>query len=222
MSEDKQRCYMFAGPTLLSVPSELIGDHCIEICPPARRGDIARLVERHGPAHIALVDGTFHSYPSVGHAEILNALRCGWKVVGLCSMGAIRACEMRTLGMRGFGRIYRQFVEDEEFADDEVALLHSSDPPYAPISEPLVHIRAFIRHLVDQNLLGQGNGARVISTMKERWYGYRTLAKLRTLLVSEMNQVDSASLAREIASFDRFQLKTHDLVEFIAKRAWVN
>ena len=38
-------------------------------------------------------------------------------------MGAIRAREMAHLGMRGFGRVFERFVAEDDFQDDEVALL---------------------------------------------------------------------------------------------------
>ena len=98
--------------------------------PPVRRLDVAKLTatERR-PGTLVIVDGLFHDTLAVGHAEIREAMRRGWRVWGLSSMGAIRAREMAPLGMKGFGRVFERFEAEADFQDDEVALLHEPRPP---------------------------------------------------------------------------------------------
>ena len=183
-----------------------------ETRPPARRGDVDDLVAtREDPGVLIIADGTFHSFPSVGHAEIRTALERGWTVWGLCSMGAIRAAEMRSLGMRGFGSVYQMYVDDPDFDDDEVALLHASEPPYTPVSEPLVHIRSFLADLVARGILA--DEATTIDVLKNRWYGERTLGLLRKTLIEA--GLSTSTVDRELADFARHRTKTADLRLFL-------
>jgi len=195
---------LYVGPTAYGL--QLPGG--IDVRPPVRRGDLRDLVRTTGPGTVAIADGTFHAYPSVGHAEIREALDAGWTVWGLCSMGAIRAAEMRHLGMRGFGAVYERYAGCDDFDDDEVALVHQEEAPFRPLSEPLIHIREFLLSLE----LPEHD--RILKSLKQRWYAERTLEALRELL-RETGQTD-----RSMAGFDAFRLKRSDLVRFLAERPW--
>lgn len=197
----------------------MLEPHGFELRPPAQRGDVAAL-QNETPGLLVLVDGRFHQSLAVGHAELRRALDSGWVVWGLGSMGAIRAYEMRSLGMLGFGRVFEHFLGDEDYQDDEVALLHSPEPPYIPVTEPLVHVRHWLaafeaKHRVERQLI-----QRVVDALKVRWYGERTLETL----VSEIDLCGSAavsSAAREfLACFDLYRVKTLDVSAFFEARVW--
>ncbi|MFB6935159.1 TfuA-like protein [Streptomyces chartreusis] len=213
--------HLFVGPSAHGLRTPLPQD--VRVHPPARRTSVDRLVAEYAdhaehaePGVILLADGTFHSYPSVGHRELRNALELGWRVWGLCSMGAIRAAEMHTLGMRGYGSVFQRFVDDPEFADDEVALVHGLEPPFRAVSEPLVHIRAYLTHLAQTEVLPRTRLDKVLDDFRNRWYGERTLPALARSL-EELGHRDARGDMRE---FDRFRLKTHDLEAFLAERPW--
>src|SRR4051812_45698286 len=105
----------FVGPTYEPIaPSRLIEAAGFVPRPPASRGDIAALDDSH-PGVIALIDGRFNEQLAVGHAELRRAIERGWDVWGLSSMGAIRAYEMRGLGMKGFGTVYQHFLALGDF-----------------------------------------------------------------------------------------------------------
>ncbi len=216
------RVIAFVGPSVRRVAREAMaladGDPELEIRPPARRGDIAKLVEERAPSTIALVDGTFYSYPSVGHAEIRRAIDLGWNVWGLSSMGAIRAAEMAVCGMRGYGAVFRRFADDPDFDDDEVALLHGAEAPYAALSEPMIHIRGFVDHLVSKDALHRDDAADSLRSLKERWFGDRTLAAVRALVRPRVKAPQSFDTA--FAEFDAFRTKSHDLERFLAEKPW--
>jgi hypothetical protein len=147
MRARRERIFLFAGPTLARSPHARVLVRGVSVRSPVKRGDVERLVEaypasRGRPGVIVLADGLFHDTLAVGHAELRAALRAGWRLWGLSSMGAIRAHEMAPLGMRGFGRVYERFQAEPDFQDDEVALLHGPAPEYRTLSEPLVHLRA--------------------------------------------------------------------------------
>ena len=76
------------------------------------------------PAAIGMVDGYFDGVPAVWHKEVLWALQAGIAVFGASSMGALRAAELHSFGMRGIGRIFEDYRDGRLTDDDEVALLH--------------------------------------------------------------------------------------------------
>jgi TfuA protein len=132
---------VFLGPSL--DPQVACSVLAAEFCPPARRGDIMDAATR-GARIITLIDGVFFQECSVGHREILQALRDGVRVIGASSMGALRAAELDTLGMEGVGEIYRFYRDGVLTSDDEVALVYDPET-FLPLSEPLVNIRCTIR-----------------------------------------------------------------------------
>src|SRR5579862_9150728 len=111
-------CILFAGPSLYPAGRMLTVPPGVQVLPPAQRGDIAALCRTSVPGVCVLADGLFHQCAAVGHAELRMALQSGWAVWGLASMGAIRAYEMRAMGVRGFGRVYEMFQSDGDFQDD--------------------------------------------------------------------------------------------------------
>jgi hypothetical protein len=208
-------CILFAGPSAYGVALSIEG---IDLRPPAQRGEIAALITQSKPGIIALADGVFHQTLAVGHAELRDAVEHGWQVWGLSSLGAIRACEMRHLGMRGFGDVYQRFVDDEEFADDEVALLHSPEPPYAAVSEPLVHLRAGLDALVRNRAISVAQRRALLVRLKKMWYGERTLGFVKSWLLEE--GVSRRSIDGWLKAFQRFRLKSHDLQRFLEQRPY--
>lgn len=222
MSESNSDCLIFAGPTLsgLSTPPALKRDR-IKLLPPVKRGDVDRLVASRSPGTMAIVDGQFQQCLSVGHAEIRSALAAGWHVWGLSSMGAIRAYEMREMGVHGFGRVYKYFCDRVDFRDDEVALLHESGPPYRPLSEPLVHIRLWLKELRVTGIIEKREEMRLVDSFMKLWFGERTLGRARSMVLDlipkEVSKVD-----KTLSCFDRFRIKTHDLHDFLRAQPWRN
>jgi hypothetical protein len=215
---------MFVGPTLATLPPSaraLCRKSGLQLRRPVRRHDIDALIaSRKKPGVIVIVDGVFHDTLAVGHAEIREALRRGWIVWGLSSMGAIRAREMAHLGMRGYGDVYALFAADGDFQDDEVALLHEPTAPYKPVSEPLVHLRAAVAHLTSVGIVGEDAARGVIEGLKGRWYGERTVRRaahaLRAAAPGRGGEVE-----RELRSFDRFRTKSIDLMKFVKNMTFV-
>jgi hypothetical protein len=204
--------YIFVGPTLhrgLACNLAMPTDDLI-VLPPAKRGDMQRLLASEPPGLAIVVDGYFHLHNlAIGHAELRDALAAGWQVWGLSSMGAIRAAELGDLGMRGFGRVYRRYADDPAFRDDEVALLHEPEPPYRPFSEPLVHVRALLAAMVDASAITRTAHDEIIATLMPMWFGDRTPTFLETL-------IDPAWVRR----LDEFQTKSQDLAAFLASRPY--
>jgi hypothetical protein len=155
----------------------------------------------------------------VGHAEIRSAIDTGWQVWGLSSMGAIRACEMRHLGMRGYGNVYDWFCRDENFRDDEVALVHLPEPPYLPLTEPLIHIRLWLQELVRSDLINSRQKRNLLKRLMATWFGERTLSNVREMLTNEVPD-RAKEIEKSLENFDRFRVKSLDLAAFLGEKPW--
>ena len=209
-------CVLYAGPTLASLSEpQLVRERSFKVLPPVQRGDISLLCRSQPPGIIVLVDGLFHHALAVSHLEIRDAINCGWSVWGVSSIGAIRAYEMRDLGMHGFGKVFDLYCQEDDFQDDEVALLHEPIPPYRMFSEPLVHIRAAVAELQNYGLLTPDAGSQIISSLKQMWFGARTLQFFEQELEKLLDYADLSQIHRIIYPFERFRVKTADLEQFL-------
>jgi hypothetical protein len=213
---------IYAGPTSSGIDLYTLDVKGLIVRPPVRRGDIDQLLlEQPAPGRIVIIDGTYHSFPSVGHVEIRCAINAGWDVWGLCSMGAIRAYEMRDMGMRGFGQAYQCFFQHDDFQDDEVSLLHGDEPPYVPLSEPLLHLRGALSQLVTEGRVANSAAAQIVSELKAMWFGYRTLPRVRTMLRAADGGVDITAGELESLVFAN-RIKRQDLLNFMASKPWLS
>ena len=162
---------IFLGPSLDTGRAREILDEA-EYRPPAKRGDILRAVE-DGADIIVLIDGVFFQDCSVAHKEILAALKAGVTVVGASSMGALRACEMDTLGMIGIGRVYRMYRDGILISDDEVAL--ACDPfTDDAVSEALVDIRITCEDALAKQIISGSLHDCLITAAEGMYYPERT------------------------------------------------
>jgi hypothetical protein len=136
---------LFVGPSLPDAAT-LCGE-AIHVRPPAAHGDVLAAV-RQGAVAIGIVDGNFEHVAPVWHKEILHALDQGVAVFGAASMGALRAAECDTFGMRGVGRIYTDYACGRRIDDADVALLHGpAELGYPALSLPLVNVDATLDRL---------------------------------------------------------------------------
>lgn len=151
---------VFAGPSLAGGP--LPPHPGVALRPPAEAGDLYRAA-RDGATVIGLVDGVFEDRATVWHKEILWALDRGARVIGAASLGALRAVECAPFGMEGVGAIHARCARGELEDDHELALVHA--PPelgYAPVSEPLVNVRATLDAAADQGLVPRPRAAALL------------------------------------------------------------
>ena len=145
----------------------------IHLRPPVRRYDLGALpVDRSGT--IILVDGIFHSQQSVSLTEIRDAIAKGWIVVGLSSMGALRAVEARPLGMVGFGRVFRWLSLFKVEEDDEVAQILDPDS-FEALSDAMVDLRYFLRGLERDGCISRKVRASILRDLKSMFYPKRNL-----------------------------------------------
>ncbi|HUU75289.1 MAG TPA: TfuA-related McrA-glycine thioamidation protein [Methanoregulaceae archaeon] len=144
--------------------------------PPAARGDILDAASQ-GARIIVLIDGVFFQDCSVGHREILEAMKMGTIVIGASSMGALRAAELDTLGMEGVGEIYRMYRDGELVSDDEVALVFDPES-FIPLSEPLINIRFTVRRAVEEGILGKEDAAILLEQAGSIYFPDRTYEQI--------------------------------------------
>ena len=163
---------LFIGPSLPERdPVERPG---FERRPPAAQGDVYRATLEKPPA-IGIIDGYFHGVPAVWHKEILWAMTQGIHVFGAASMGALRAAELHSFGMRGVGRIFEAYRDGALTDDDEVALTHGPEElGYPGLSEPMVNIRATLECAVSEGLIPDASQTELLTLAKAQYYQSRT------------------------------------------------
>lgn len=163
---------VFLGPTLpLTQAKSILPDAWYHA--PVQCGDILRVM-RLQPKNIAIIDGYFDHTASVWHKEILWALSQGIQVYGASSMGALRAAELNTLGMRGIGKIYENFANQTLTDDDEVAILHSDEKfNYTPLTDALVNIRSTLTNAVNQHIIDNQTASQLLAHAKNTHYSKR-------------------------------------------------
>jgi len=167
---------VFCGPTIQA--DEVRRQIDAEVRPPAARGDVLRAALEN-PVAIALVDGYFHRVPSVWHKEILWAMAKGIHVLGSSSMGALRAAELASFGMEGFGAVFEGFASGSLSDDDEVAVLHApAEQGYRPLSEALVNIRATLAEAERVGALSAAHRASIERAAKRLPYPERSYPAL--------------------------------------------
>ena len=163
---------VFCGPSLAG--ESLQSFEGFEFRPPVRQGDLY-LAAIENPAAIGVIDGVFEGVPSVWHKEILWALSQGIAVYGGSSMGALRAAELDVYGMVGVGAIYEAYRDGTLEDDDEVALQHGpSEMGYAPLSVPMVNVRATVAAASDAGVLPADAKDALIAAAKSVFFKQRT------------------------------------------------
>ncbi|MBI4290118.1 MAG: antibiotic resistance protein [Betaproteobacteria bacterium] len=139
-----RRACAFAGPSL--------GRHSappgIDLLPPAARGALAAAV-RAGYTRIGFIDGAVENASRLPLRELREVLATpGVEVLGGASMGAIRAAQLESAGMRGVGHVFRLFRRGSLVDSDEVYVLHAPAAlHYRCLTLPLVNVRYTLRSM---------------------------------------------------------------------------
>ena len=107
--------------------------------------------------------------------EILFAISRGCQVFGGASMGALRAAECRSFGIRGVGTVYAAYADGELEDDDEVAVSHLDAAfGYECLTVPMVTVRAALSAAVSVGLLPERDHERALKAAKNVFYADRT------------------------------------------------
>ena len=187
--------YIFSGPTLQidcliankalfkEKKVSFLGDDRVALesvqlnfLPPVQQADVFRLVEKHNPYGIAIIDGYFEATASVWHKEILYALSEGVHVFGASSMGALRAAELSIFGMKGIGKIFEAYLSGFLEDDDEVTVAHGpAELGFMSCSDAMVNIRATMDKALSQGLICDDTHKSVIRLSKQTHYKQRDI-----------------------------------------------
>jgi hypothetical protein len=186
---------VFAGPSL--PPAARPAGVVVEWHPPVRQGELYRVALEQRPTVIGVIDGYFEVTPTVWHKEILWAMAQGIHVFGAASIGALRAAELDTFGMRGIGRVYEDFRDGALEDDDEVAVLHGpAELGYPPVTEAMVNIRATLAAASRDGIVAAALAAELTVFAKTLFYKERTYRAM----------IDAASVSgRAAAELSRFE-----------------
>jgi hypothetical protein len=163
--------YVFIGPTLS--PEEAKGAWETNYLPPAAHGDVYRVALKR-PWAIGIIDGYFEGVPSVWHKEILWAMSQGIHVFGSASMGALRAAELDSFGMKGVGKVYEAFRDGVLEDDDEVTVVHGpSELGYRAATEAMVNIRHTLAAAAQAGILAAETRDALVGIAKTIFYKHR-------------------------------------------------
>ena len=143
---------------------------------PIKRGDLKKDLKEN-PDVIGIIDGVFHQNSAVGHREILEALNHGIEVYGASSMGALRACELDSLGMKGIGYCYQQYATGEVDSDDDVAVMLDSETLQA-LSVPLISMKYVFENATRFKILTDYQKDELLKIAKNIYYPQRNYSKV--------------------------------------------
>ncbi len=195
------RTYLFIGPTAVGIPADRLAP--LSCLPPVEAGAVAALAGER-PGMLILVDGNLEPGRVLEDAELLAAMAAGWRVIGLASVGAIKAAALHDAGMVGFGKVARYARLFPERAQDEIAALYFPTPPYAPASEPLLELRLLLRALVRRGMAAPAEARELTAHFRA--------APLEERTVEEV--IRRYPAAREVPSSE-WRLKQADLLAFL-------
>jgi AraC-like DNA-binding protein len=182
--------YVFLGPTLTVAAARAELDAVY--LPPVSAGDVCKLWRRR-PRAIGIIDGYFQGVPAVWHKEIMWIMDRGVHVFGSAGMGALRAAELSSFGIRGIGWVYRAFRDGTLDRDDEVAVAHKTgEDRYVAVSEAMVNIRRTLHAAHRKEIISDATLDVLTATGTSLFYPDRTWTTL--LEAGEANGADSAEL----------------------------
>jgi hypothetical protein len=99
----------------------------------------------------------------------------GAHVFGAASMGALRAAELHSFGMVGFGEIFQWYRDGKIIADDEVAVRHApAELGYLPLNQALVDIRDSCAAALREGVIGAQLAEQIVSCARALPYWERS------------------------------------------------
>jgi hypothetical protein len=208
-----KRACVFAGPSLAgqALPPD------IEVLPPATRGALTAAV-RAGYTRIGFVDGAVEENERLPLRELREALAApGVAVLGGASMGAVRAVQLESEGMRGVGRVFRLFRRGSLTDSDEVYVLHAPAALYYRcLTIPLVNIRCTLRAMRLAGRLSEMDEQAVIAYMRDvPWFD----RDLHSLSAAVYEACGSSRCTRVMQGFDLMyrDIKQEDALRLVSK-----
>ena len=164
---------------------------------PIKRRDIIQDI-KNGFQVIGIIDGEFLQNLAVSPSEISDAIRCGLKVYGSSSMGAMRAVELNKYGMIGCGRIFEYIHAQAYFKDDQLGQLFFGEN--SPIQTlPFLDLKLGIDDLCQLKKLTKQEAALIIREYERLHFSERSFGALRGRL--RKNKKDD--LVKKLATIEK-------------------
>lgn len=208
------RIVVFAGPTISQEQIHALVPTA-EIRSPIAAEDLIRADLAPGDL-VAIIDGFYFQSAAVRHKEILALLKNGVHVWGAASIGALRAAELASFGMRGFGRIFQAYLQGEIEGDDEVALLHTpKDMGYTNLTEALVNIRYACERAVAADVISPDVHNLILAIAATLPFHERTYPRILDMAMQQGLSQDIAQKLQDFVREQRPDLKQKDALELV-------
>lgn len=147
---------------------------------PIGRDDIRKDVAR-GIGTIVVVDGRFLQNLAVSPNEMMDAMRCGVRLYGCSSMGALRAAELAPYGMVGHGRIFEFVKATPDFRDDLLGQTFREEPLRA-LTVPHMDLHFFLRDHAARKRATTEQVEHVLHASASLHFAYRDIGTMREQL----------------------------------------
>jgi TfuA protein len=170
----KKDLFIFGGPSLELIPRAFLKD--ATLLPPVKRGDLEALIQGQKPSRCLIVDGLFGANMAVTPTECRQLLENGWIVCGCSSMGALRAADLWSLGMIGFGSIYNLFRLGYLKSDADVAVIYekTASDTFQELTVSIVHILYLLKNLQKDKLIDPSQLNQMMRKAKQIFWVDRT------------------------------------------------
>lgn len=166
---------VYLGPSLpVADAKKILPD--AKYLPPIRRGDLDNIKKPAGVTAV-IIDGVFHHNLAVSVVEVRSFLGKGGIVYGASSMGALRAVELKPLGMIGIGRIYEDYLSGKLNSDEDVALSLCPESGRA-LTVPTVQVKYAVREARASGKISDATARAALAASKKIYYPERTLQML--------------------------------------------
>ena len=159
---------------------------------PAASRDTFREIFSMSVDRIIIIDGLFYAQRAVWQRDILKAIQNGIKVYGASSMGALRAAELFQYGMKGYGWIYKQYVQGRIHGDDEVSIIYNIvGDRVIPITYSLVSLRYLLARYSDINMHTKDY---ILERVKDLSFDQRTYHQISLVITDVVGERISSSV----------------------------
>lgn len=187
--------------------------------PPAQKGDIYRIVAT-GVEKIILIDGFIYNKRPVWQRELLDAIDRGIEVWGASAIGALRAVELQSFGMKGSGTIFQWYCDEIIQGDDEIAVKYSWEyDTFYRRSEPLVNIRYTLINAVKDNYLTSEQADKLLDYAKNLYYPDRSYDRLwKSPILADVPLTDLMKIENYFLN-QNVDLQKNDAVQILTEQA---
>lgn len=187
--------------------------------PPAQKGDIYRIVAT-GVEKIILIDGFIYNKRPVWQRELLDAIDQGIEVWGASAIGALRAVELQSFGMKGSGTIFQWYCDEIIQGDDEIAVKYSWEyDNFHRRSEPLVNIRYTLINAVKDNYLTSEQADKLLDYAKNLYYPDRSYPRLlKSPILADVPLADLMKIENYFVN-QNVDLQKNDAVQILTEQA---